>query len=248
MSVLVFRDVSFNYCSNDQELLVLDKLSFELKEGEILAIVGPSGCGKSTILNLISGLLKPTSGKVIVNGKIGYMFQKDHLFEWRSIYKNVILGLEINKDLTKENINRVNRMLKAYGLEDFKDNHPSELSGGMRQRIALIRTLAISPDLLLLDEAFASLDYQTKLLVGEDVYKIIKNEKKTTILVTHDISEAISMADKILILSSRPARVKNIFNIDFDIPGGRTPIKARKSPLFKEYFDKCWGEINGMQD
>lgn len=245
MDVLEFKNVYLSYCNNEEELKVLNDLSFSLKEGEILAIVGPSGCGKSTILNLISGLLKPTSGKIKVNGKVGYMFQKDNLFEWRNIYNNVILGLEINKELTKDNLLKVDRMLKTYGLYEFKENFPSQLSGGMRQRIALIRTLALSPNLLLLDEAFASLDYQTKLLVIEDVYNIIKKENKTTILVTHDISEAISMADKILILSNRPATIKNIINIDFpDIL--RTPLKSRTSPLFKEYFDMCWNEINGM--
>ncbi len=246
LNVLEFKNVYLSYCNNEDELKVLNNLSFTLKEGEILAIVGPSGCGKSTILNLIAGLLKPTSGEIKVNGKVGYMFQKDNLFEWRNIYNNVILGLEINKELTKENLLKVDRMLKTYGLYEFKDNFPSQLSGGMRQRIALIRTLALSPNLLLLDEAFASLDYQTKLLVIEDVYNIIKNENKATILVTHDISEAISMADKILILSNRPATIKNIINIDFQDTLKRTPLKSRTSPLFKEYFDMCWNEINGM--
>jgi NitT/TauT family transport system ATP-binding protein len=242
--VLELKDVSMQFCTKEGYLEVLDKINFSIEEGEIVALVGPSGSGKTTALNLIAGLLKPTSGDVIVKGDIGYMFQRDNLLEWRTIYKNVILGLEIQKKLTPENIEKVKRMLKAYGLWEFRNNHPSELSGGMRQRVALIRTLATGPELLLLDEPFASLDYQTKLLVSEDIFKIIKKEKKTTIIVTHDLSEAISMSDRIIILTNRPAKVMKIHEINLSLDEERTPLTARKSADFRIYFDMLWRELN----
>lgn len=242
--VLEFKNVSMIFSNQDSALNVLDNITFSLTEGEIVAIVGPSGSGKTTILNLIAGLLKPTAGEIITNGEIGYMFQRDFLFEWRSIYRNVILGLEIKNRLTKESKERVITMLKKYGLWDFRNNYPLELSGGMRQRVALIRTLAISPGLLLLDEPFASLDYQTKLRVGVDIYKIIRSEKKTTIIVTHDISEAIAMADRIIVLSDRPARIKKIYPIELKLNEERTPLTARKSENFRFYFNKIWSELN----
>lgn len=242
--VLELKNISMNFCNKEGELEVLDNINFSVNEGEIVALVGPSGSGKTTILNLIAGLIQPVQGDLIVNGKIGYMFQRDHLFEWRTIYKNVILGLEIQKKCTQDNIDKVIRMLKMYGLWDFRNNNPSELSGGMRQRVALIRTLAVSPDLLLLDEPFSGLDYQTKLLVSEDIYKIIRNEKKTTIMVTHDIAEAISFCDRIIILTERPARIKKIHEIKLTLNEEKTPLKARKSPDFKDYFDLIWRELN----
>lgn len=238
---LEFKNVSKSFCHNEEIVDVLDDVSFAVDEGQVVCIVGPSGAGKSTILNLISQLLKPTSGVVEVNGGIGYMFQRDCLFDWKTIYNNVLLGLEIKHIKTKENIERVDRMLKEYGLENFKSSHPYELSGGMRQRVALIRTLAVNPSILLLDEPFAALDYQTKLKVSNDIYKIIKKEKKTTIMVTHDISEAISLADKIIILSNRPARVKEIIDINIEED---SPIKKRQNVKFQEYFEKIWDVIN----
>lgn len=244
MEVLNFKNVSKNYCNNNENLEVLKNINFSLKEGEIIAITGPSGSGKTTILNLISGLITPTNGIVNSNGDIGYMFQRDHLFEWRTVYQNVILGLEIKKTLNDENVNRVNRMLDLYGLKDFINSYPKELSGGMRQRVALIRTLAVRPNILLLDEPFAALDYQTKINVCDDIYKIIKKEKKATIIVTHDISEAISIADKVIVLSNRPARIKNIYEIKLSIDGERTPFKSRNSIEFKDYFNSIWQELN----
>ena len=238
---LEFKNVSKSFCHNEEIVDVLDDVSFTVDEGQVVCIVGPSGAGKSTILNLISQLLKPTSGVVEVNGGIGYMFQRDCLFDWKTIYNNVLLGLEIKHIKTKENIARVERMLKEYGLENFKSSHPYELSGGMRQRVALIRTLAVNPTILLLDEPFAALDYQTKLKVSNDIYKIIKKEKKTTIMVTHDISEAISLADKIIILSNRPAKVKEIIDINIEEDN---PIKKRQNGKFQEYFEKIWDVIN----
>ena len=244
MEVLNFKNVSKNYCNNNENLEVLKNINYTLKEGEIIAITGPSGSGKTTILNLISGLITPTIGSINSNGDIGYMFQKDHLFEWRTVYQNVILGLEIKKMLTDDNIEKVNRMLDLYGLKDFKNSYPKELSGGMRQRVALIITLAVSPNILLLDEPFAALDYQTKINVCDDIYKIIKKERKATIIVTHDISEAISIADKVIVLSKRPAKIKNIYEIKLSIDGERTPFKSRNSIEFNDYFNSIWQELN----
>lgn len=247
MSVLKFKNVSKNYCNKGESLEVLKDIEFELGEGQIIAITGPSGSGKTTILNLISGLLKPSKGQIETNGEIGYMFQKDHLFEWRTVYDNVILGLEIKKMLNDENIKKINRMLDIYGLKEFKNNYPSELSGGMRQRVALIRTLAVNPSILLLDEPFAALDYQTKLKVCDDMYKIIKKENKSTIIVTHDITEAISIADKVIVLSQRPAKIKKIYNINLTVDGVRTPFKSRSSKEFKDYFNAIWEELNNSE-
>ena len=180
-----------NFYTKEGELEVLKDLTFTLNQGEIISLLGPSGSGKSTILNILTNLVEPTSGEVIVNGNIGYMFQKDHLLEWRNIMDNITLGLEIQKNKDPKAIKRVETLLKTYGLWEFRNMYPKELSGGMRQRVALIRTLAVDPDILLLDEPFSALDYQTRLLVSDDIYRIIKNESKSAILVTHDISEAL---------------------------------------------------------
>lgn len=249
--ILEVKNISEKYQDKNNEIHALDNISFSVECGKFVSIIGPSGCGKSTLLSIISGLLKPTSGNVIINGEkingiskhIGYMLQKDNLLEFKSIYRNVILGLEIQKKLTNENIDYVNKLLKKYSLYEFKDKYPAQLSGGMRQRTALIRTLATRPDILILDEAFSALDYQTKIAVTDDVYQIIKNENKTTIMVTHDIPESISMSDEILVLTNRPAKIKNIYKIDFNIPD-RTPLKTRKAKKFNEYFDNIWKELD----
>lgn len=249
--LLEVRDISLTYHSINGEIEALSHISFQLMPGEFLAIVGPSGCGKSTLLNLISGLLKTEQGDILMDGipvsqgnsRIGYMLQKDHLLEWRSIYKNVLLGLEIRNELTSEKLAYVEEMFASYGLDKFRNAKPAELSGGMRQRAALIRTLALKPDLLLLDEPFSALDYQTRLNVSDDIGKILKKAKKPAILVTHDISEAISMADRILILTARPAAVKNIIPIHLDIEN-RTPLSSRNAPNFKSYFNLIWKELN----
>lgn len=241
-------DVSFNYHSKQGETLALENISLTVKEHEFYGIVGPSGSGKTTILSLIAGILSPNHGQITLMGKpikecsdiTGYMLQKDHLFEWRTIEQNVSLGLELKHDKSQESKQRVMDLLKKYGLIDFKDKYPSELSGGMRQRVALIRTLALSPKLLLLDEPFSALDYVTRLSVCNDVYRIIKNEKITTILISHDISEAISLCDKIAMLTERPARIKKVF--DVDIPG-ESPLKKRENPLFSATFEKVWKEL-----
>ena len=190
--IVQINNLSMNYYTLEGELEVLKDINLTLEEGEILALVGPSGCGKSTIMNILSNLITPTKGEVIMNGKIGYMFQRDHLLEWRTILDNIKIGLEIQKKLNDEALKKVERLLKLYGIWEFRNNYPKELSGGMRQRVALIRTLAVNPDILLLDEPFSALDYQTRLLVCNDIAQIIKNENKTTIMVTHDIADAIS--------------------------------------------------------
>lgn len=249
--LLTLFDVSYSYHDPTGETQALSHISFTLNAGEFLAIVGPSGCGKSTLLSLISGLLTPEEGSIALKGRpvheaganIGYMLQRDHLFEWRTIYSNVTLGLEIQRKLTPKHLKSVDAMLETYGLSGFRDARPSQLSGGMRQRAALIRTLALEPDLLLLDEPFSALDYQTRLAVCDDIAAIIKKEEKTAILVTHDLSEAISMADRILVLSKRPGRIQRVVPISFSMEN-RTPMASRNTPEFKEYFNLIWKELN----
>lgn len=245
---LSLSHVSYTYHTDTGETKALSNISFDVEKGEFLAIVGPSGCGKSTLLHLIAGLLPAFSGEIQISQKsnsdnsVGYMLQKDHLLEHRSILKNITLGLEIQKKDTLENRERIMELLKLYGLYDFKDVKPSQLSGGMRQRAALIRTLALSPELLLLDEPFSALDYQTRLKVSDDIGCIIKKNKITAILVTHDLSEAISVADRVLILSKRPGQIKKIVPIHFaDTPA--SPEAARAMPEFKDYFNMIWKEI-----
>ena len=241
--ILEVKNICKTYQAENGEIEALKNISFDVKEGEYISIIGPSGCGKSTLLSIIAGLESKTSGETYINGKIGYMLQKDNLLEWRTIYNNVLLGLEIQKSNTKENIDYVIELLKKYGLYEFKDKYPMQLSGGMRQRVALIRTLAIRPNILLLDEAFSALDYQTRLMVTEDIYKILKNENITAVMVTHDISEAISMSDRIVVLSKRPATVKNIHQIDFNMEN-RTPLNCREKPEFSKYFNLMWKELD----
>ncbi len=239
---ITFTNVNKSFYSLKEETVVLNQISFDVKKGEIVAIVGPSGCGKSTLLNLISGLIQPDSGKIEINGKVGYMFQKDHLFEWRTVYKNITLGPEIVK--IKIEPEKIDQILKKYGLYDFKNHYPKELSGGMRQRVALLRTLALDPDILLLDEPFSSLDYQTKITVQDDIYKIIKDAQKTTLLVTHDITEAIAMADRVIVLTKRPSTIKAIYDIELDLKEEKTPLLSRNSPKFKEYFNLIWEALD----
>ena len=254
MELLKLEHVFLSYHTPGGETPVLDDISFSLEQGTFTAVVGPSGCGKSTILNLISGLIRPESGRVFIEGKslsqselnIGYMLQKDHLFEWRTVESNVLLGLEIQHKADAKNRARVDLLLKAYGLSPFKHSRPSQLSGGMRQRAALIRTLALDPALLLLDEPFSALDYQTRLSVSDDIWQIIRREKKTALLVTHDISEAVSMADQVIVLTRRPARIRRVIPIAFKLPE-RTPMASRDMPEFKQYFNLIWKELNSHE-
>ena len=249
--LLEIRNVSLSYHTVSGETKALSNISFNLMPSEFLAVVGPSGCGKSTLLNLICGMLLAEEGTILMNGippssgdpRIGYMLQKDHLLEWRTIYQNVILGLEIRNEKTPEKLAYIEEMLDTYGLDKFRTARPSQLSGGMRQRAALIRTLALKPDLLLLDEPFSALDYQTRLNVSDDIGRILKKENKPAILVTHDISEAISMADRVIILTKRPAHVTRIVPIRLSLDE-KTPLAARGAPEFKSYFNLIWKELN----
>lgn len=244
MELLEFKNVTKSFFDTKKETKVLNNLSFTLSTNEKIAIVGPSGCGKSTILNLASGLLKEDKGEIIKKGNVGYMFQTDNLFEWRTIFKNITLGLEIKGKVRKEDKKRIEYLLDKYGLKEFKDKHPSSLSGGMRQRVALIRTLVLNPDILLLDEPFSALDAQTKLMVNDDIYDIVTKENKSVIMVTHDISEAIAFSDKVIVLSSRPSSVKKVYEIKFDNLKDRTPLKSRNQNEFKDYFDAIWRDLN----
>lgn len=243
MKKLEMKNVSKTFYTEIGALDVLENITFNLNEGEIIAIVGPSGSGKSTLLNIISKLIEPTEGEIYVDGEIGYMFQRDHLFNWRTVWKNIMLGLEIKKEKNQENIDKTKDLLTKYGLIDFINSYPQELSGGMRQRIALIRTLATNPQVLLLDEPFSALDYQTRINVSEDIFKMIKDSNVSAILVTHDISEAIAMADRVIVLSHRPAKVKKIIDIKTDSPDN-TPFNKRLSSEFRKYFDEIWGLLN----
>lgn len=244
---LTVKNLCYSYHALEGETKALCDISFDVRDGEFFAIVGPSGCGKSTLLSLLCGLIQPEEGDIFIDGKarqdsgaaIGYMLQRDHLFEWRTILSNVSLGLEIQNRLDDRAKEELLEMLSTYGLDQFRDARPGQLSGGMRQRAALIRTLAIKPDILLLDEPFSALDYQTRLEVCDDISTIIRTQKKTAILITHDLSEAISVADRILVLSSRPAKVKRIMEISFG-PEFDRPLARRNAPEFSVYFNELW--------
>ena len=244
--ILEVKNLSFSYHTLSGETKVLDNISFFVNRGEFLSIVGPSGCGKSTLLSLIFGMLKTENNEIsfadTLPPKMGYMLQRDHLLNWRTIYQNTILGLEINKLMTTENIAYVNSLIAEYGLSDFKNKKPSELSGGMKQRVALIRTLALKPEILLLDEPFSALDFQTRLIVSKDISNIIRKEHKTAILITHDISEALRLSDKVIVLSKRPASVKTIMNISLS-GTDESALSYLEAPEYSSYFHELWEDI-----
>lgn len=250
MEILRVENVGLAYQAHNGEVTAFEDISFTAEKGEFLSIVGPSGCGKSTLLSIIAGLLPASSGRVIVKGEpvqgmnthIGYMLQRDNLLEWRTILSNVLFGLEIRGTINSQTVERAEQLLKKYGLYDFRHKYPRQLSGGMRQRVALIRTLATGPDILLLDEAFSALDYQTRLTVTDDVYRILKSEQVTTLMVTHDIPESISMGDRIMILSARPAHIREMLPIRF--AANRTPLSCRADAQFSHYFDHIWKELS----
>lgn len=248
--ILEVKNISKKYQTKKGEILAIKDISFRVRNTEFVSIIGPSGCGKSTLLSIIAGLEEKTSGEIYIENekvenispKIGYMLQRDCLLEWRNIFSNAMFGLEIKGKRNEESIKYVENLLKKYNLYEFKDKYPSELSGGMRQRVALIRTLAVKPKILLLDEAFSALDYQTRIMVTNDIYSILRKEAITVIMVTHDISEAISMSDRVFVLSKRPGSLKDIHKIDFEMEN-RNPINCRENPKFSKYFNTLWKEL-----
>ena len=249
--ILELKNINYSYHTPEGETPALSDISFSLAPGGFTAVVGPSGCGKSTLLSLIAGLMIPESGDIRLNGKpltenasnIGYMLQHDHLFEWRTVYRNILLGAEINRSLDAGTKKKADALLEQYGLKPFARAKPSQLSGGMRQRAALIRTLLLDPELLLLDEPFSALDYQTRLTVSDDIGQIIRRSGKTALLVTHDLSEAVSLADRVIVLSKRPATVLCIVPVSFNLEND-TPLNRRNAPEFKTYFNQIWKELN----
>jgi NitT/TauT family transport system ATP-binding protein len=246
------KGVSFAYLTRAGETLALKDLDIVVRDREFCSIVGPSGCGKSTLLSLISGLARPTEGEVFLDGapvsgvdhRVGFLLQKDHLFEWRTVLQNAELGLEIQGKSDAAGKARARELLRLYGLGGFEDAYPYQLSGGMRQRVAIVRTLATDPDVLLLDEPFSALDYQTKLILERDVLDIIKVNAKTALLVTHDIEEAVSMSDRVIVLSGRPAQVKNVYEIALTLSGPRTPMTSRDAPEFRAYCKAIWEDLD----
>lgn len=242
--LLTLTGVSLAYQTVAGETVAIRDLNLKIKEGEFLAIVGPSGCGKTSVLSLIMGLLPQSSGTIRCEKpdlRMGYMLQRDHLLDHRTVEKNVLLGLEVQHRLTEQSRANAMHLLDTYGLGDFKSYKPQQLSGGMRQKVALIRTLALEPDLLLLDEPFSALDYQTRLNLSDEVYRIIRREHKSAILVTHDISEAVSMADRVAVFSARPAALKAEIPIGF--PASMPPLERRRRATFHDYFDRIWEEL-----
>lgn len=243
--LLNIKGLSKNYLTKKNVICALNNINLEILENDFIVLVGPSGCGKSTILSIIGGLENKSDGKIEIfkkDLKVGYMFQEDALFPWLSVLDNCLLGLKIKNKVKNDDINYVKKLLKKYGLSNFENSYPKELSGGMRQRVALIRTLALKPDILLLDEPFSALDYQTRITVSNDVFKIIKEEKKTAIMVTHDINEAISIGDKVVVLSNRPACIKNIYKINMN--NKSIPSKNRNNPKFNYYYNLIWKDFD----
>jgi NitT/TauT family transport system ATP-binding protein len=250
MNKVELKDVGLKYVNKSGEIVALSDVNLQIQPEEFISILGPSGCGKSTILSLIAGMLLPTQGVVRIDGqevkgvslKVGYMLQHDHLFEWRTIRANAMLGLEVRKKADQQHREFVDELLIRYGLKDFLNKYPSELSGGMRQRAALVRTLALEPEIVLLDEPFSALDYQTRLALEEEVATILKREKKTVIQVTHDLAEAIAMSDRVIILTPRPGTVKSEYLIELTGKNG-SPFAARQAPEFRDYFKQIWNEL-----
>lgn len=244
-NLLEIKNLSKIYHSEKKELFALKDISFNVKKDEFISIVGPSGCGKSTILSIISNMMKKSSGEIKFNKdkpRIGYMLQEDSLFPWRTILENACLGLEIKKELNLDSKRNVINLLEKYGLKDFINSYPTSLSGGLKQRVALIRTLAINPDILLLDEPFSALDYQTRLTLSDDLKNIITSEGKTAIMVTHDIAEAISMSDKIIVITNRPGTIKKIIDVKLEKKG--TPTENRQDKKFNYYYEMIWKELD----
>ena len=241
--ILSINNISKKYHTLKEEISAIEDISLDVYEGDFVALVGPSGCGKSTLLSILNNQEPPTYGTIDYHDKvIGYMLQDDALFEWLNVLDNCLLGLKIKNKLTIENKEYVLKLLNKYGLKDFIYHYPESLSGGMRQRVALIRTLALKPDILLMDEPFSALDFQSRIKISNDIYKILKNENKTLILVTHDIAEAITLCSKIVVLTKRPAKIKKIYNLKFkeqyDI------LQKRNTKEFNDYYNEIWKDID----
>ena len=242
-NILSIHNISKNYYTLKEEIKAIDNISLNIKKGEFISIVGPSGCGKSTLLSILNKQEEQTTGEInYYNKTIGYMLQEDALFEWLNVLDNCLLGLKIKKQLNTNNKEYVLKLLCKYGLKDFIYSYPNSLSGGMRQRVALISTLALKPDILLMDEPFSALDYQSRINISNDIYNILKSENKTLILVTHDISEAITICDKIIVLTNRPAKIKSIYNIKYD--KDITPLEKRNTETFNKYYNLIWKDID----
>lgn len=254
-SLISLQDITHTYVSKSEANIAIKDITLSVYKGEFISIVGPSGCGKSTILSCIAGLIIPTNGDVVINGKkikgpspkVGYMLQSDYLFEWQTIKDNALIGLKVMGKLNKENEKYANYLLNEMGLSDYKEHYPSQLSGGMRQRAALVRTLVTNPDILLLDEPFSALDYQTRLKLEDLVFETLKKHEKTAILVTHDIGESIAMSDKIIILDHNPGRVKEVIPIPEAIRN-TLPFHAREVEGYHELFHKIWRELDNHED
>ena len=250
-AIVEVENVCLTYHEPHAETTAIKHLSFSVKQGEFVSIVGPSGCGKTSVLSLLTGIINPSSGQIRILGKpasqagsrIGYMLQRDHLLDWRTIEGNILLGLEVKRMLNSDTRDYALGLLNTYGLMEFRTHYPSQLSGGMRQKVALIRTRSFSPELLLLDEPFSALDYQTRLTIADEVYEIIRRECKTAVLVTHDISEAIAMSDRVLVFTQRPASLKSEYDIRLS-SAADSPIARRNAPEFKDYFDSIWKELD----
>lgn len=243
-SIFELRDICVTFMTKDGGTEAIKDISLNVKEGEFISIVGPSGCGKSTLLSVVADIIKPTSGVLDKNFKSsGYMFQQDFLLPWRNIKSNTLLGLEIKGIKTKDRIEYAMKLLEDLGLKDFINYYPNQLSGGMRQRVALARTLALKPDVLLLDEPFSALDYQTRLNIQQEVSETLRAANKTVILVTHDISEAIAMSDKVVVLSNRPGTIVKEIKLELDC-NAKDPFTCRKAPNFGMYFNMIWEVLN----
>lgn len=253
MAQIELKDVGLHYFTMKQETEALRDIQLSVEPGEFISIVGPSGCGKSTLLSLISGMLRPTKGKAFIDGvevsgvspKVGYMLQHDHLFEWRDVLSNLLVAAEVRRMDRKQAEKKALELLERYGLGGFAHHSPAQLSGGMRQRVALIRTLVTEPDILLLDEPFSALDYQTRLALADEIHRIIKDQGKTAVLVTHDISEAIGMADRVMVMSKRPSTISSIYRIRFEEGEGLSPMRKREASRYNQYFNEIWRELEG---
>ena len=254
MSFLIAEHISHHYFSPSSVTTAVRDISFSIKEGEFISLIGPSGCGKTTLLSILSGLVQPTSGIVKIDGQppdpkknvIGYMLQQDYLFPWKTIKENVLIGLKLNKNLNEETENNALHFLDKIGLTDISNQFPRQLSGGMRQRAALARTMAVNPKLLLLDEPFSALDYQTKLKLEDLVFDILKAYQKTAVLVTHDIGEAISMSDRIFLLATNPGRLHKVFDVPDEIRN-LTPFSARSHDGYSALFQEIWKELESIE-